>query len=307
VSGEVVLLGSQRRPSVQHVVRDLDPRARIATVTAGWQEREPDDAELNELLGGRAVNLSLHTRWQDLLETDTEYATAEREHDSALEELRQLYLTQLDHALDATYDIAAGKEGRPRFRDRALADALELVRMLDEQHLVRVREAHLEFYDAWQPQTRPLVAAHREQVREILQSADAVVIAGGHVGALVRVLHLFHVAPHLPGLVVAWSAGAMALTERVVLFHDYVPHGVAQTELMGEGLGVLPNLVPLPDARRRLRVNDPVRMSVLARRFAPALCVVLDDGVRVRLTNSALPPEARVVDHDGRITPFEAA
>jgi hypothetical protein len=289
------------------VVRELDPRARIATVTAGWQEREPDDTELNQLLGDRAVNLALHARWQDVLEKDSEYANAEREHDAALEELRQLYLTQLDHALDATYDIAASEEGRPRFRERVLADALELVRMLDEQHLVRVREAHLEFYDAWQPQQRALVATHREEVREILQSAAALVIAGGHVGELVKVLHLFHVSPHLPGLVVAWSAGAMALTERVVLFHDYVPHGVAQTELLGEGLGLLPDLVPLPDARRRLRVNDPVRMSVLARRFAPARCIVLDDGVRVRLTNSDLPPEARVVDHDGRITPFEAA
>ena len=307
MSREVVLLGSQRRPSVQHVVRDLDPDARIVTVTAGWREREPDDAELNELLGGRAVNLSLHARWQAVLENDRDYAVAEREHDAALEELRQLYLTQLDHALDATYDIAAGKEGRPRFRDRVLADALELVRMADEQHLVRVREAHLEFYDAWQPQARPLVAAHREQVREILQSATAVVIAGGHVGELVRVLHLFHVEPHLPGLVVAWSAGAMALTERVVLFHDYVPHGVAQTEVMGEGIGLLSDLVPLPDARRRLRVNDPVRMSVLARRFAPAQCLVLDDGVRVRLTQGGLPAEARVVDLEGRITQVEAA
>jgi hypothetical protein len=34
---------------------------------------------------------------------------------------------------------------------------------------------------------------------------------------------------------------------------------------------------------------------------------VLDDGVRVPLTDERLPPEARVVDHDGRITPFEAA
>lgn len=304
---EVVLLGSQRRPSVQHVVRDLDPDARIATVTAGWREREPDDAELNGLLGDRGVNLSLHTRWQDVLEKDKDYARAEREHGMALDELRQLYLAQLDHALDATYEIAAGKEGRPRFRDRVLADALELVRMADEQHLVRVREAHLEFYDAWQPQSRPLVAAHREQVREILQSAAGVVVAGGHVGDLVRVLHLFHVEPHLPGFVVAWSAGAMALTERVVLFHDFVPHGVAQTELMGEGIGLLHDIVPLPDARRRLRVNDPVRMSVLARRFGPARCLVLDDGVRVRLTDGRLPAEARVVDRDGRINAFEAA
>jgi hypothetical protein len=307
VTREVVLLGSQRRPSVQHVLGELDPHATVATVTAGWREREPDDAELNGLLGGRAVNLLLHARWQDLLEKDSEYATAEREHDAALDELRQLYLTQLDHALDATYDIAEAKEPRPRFRERVLADALELVRMLDEQHLVRVREAHLEFYDAWRPHHRPELAAHREEVREILQSAAAVVVAGGHVGELVKVLHLFHVEPHLPNLVVAWSAGAMALTERVVLFHDYVPHGVAQTELMGEGIGLLPDLVPLPDARRRLRVNDPVRMSVLARRFAPARCVVLDDGVRVRLTDGGLPPEARVVDQDGRITSFEAA
>lgn len=307
MSREVVLLGSQRRPSVQHVVRDLDPDARIATVTAGWREREPDDAELHDLLGGRAVNLSLHARWQDVLEHDKDYALAEREHVAALEELRQLYLAQLDHALDATYEIAAGKEGRPRFRDRVLSDALELVRMADEQHLVRVREAHLEFYDAWQPQTRPLVAGHREQVREILQSAAGVVIAGGHVGDLVRVLHLFHVEPHLPGLVIAWSAGAMSLTEKVVLFHDFVPHGVAQTELMGEGIGLLHDIVPLPDARRRLRVNDPVRMSVLARRFEPSRCLVLDDGVRVRLTDGALPAEARVVDRDGRINAFEAA
>jgi hypothetical protein len=86
-----------------------------------------------------------------------------------------------------------------------------------------------------------------------------------------------------------------------------VPHGVAQTELMGEGIGLLTDLVPLPDARRRLRVNDPVRMAVRARRFAPAPCVVLDDGVRVRLVEGRLPPDARVVDHDGRITPVEAA
>jgi hypothetical protein len=77
--------------------------------------------------------------------------------------------------------------------------------------------------------------------------------------------------------------------------------------VMGEGIGLLPDLVPLPDARRRLRVNDPVRMAVLARRFAPARCLVLDDGVRVRLTDGRLPPDARLVDHDGRIAPFEAA
>jgi hypothetical protein len=308
VTPKVILLGPQRRPSVQHMVGELDPRATFATVTAGWQERELDDGELRELLGGRSVNLSLRARWLDLLEQDPEYAGAEREHESALDELRQLYLVQLDHALRATYAVAEFEEARPRFRQSALADAIELVRRLDQQHVVRLQSAERAFYEAWRPQERPVVAAHRAEVRMVLESAAALVVAGGHVGELLKVLHLFHVAPHLPGTVVAWSAGAMALAQRVVLFHDYVPHGVAQTEVYGEGLGVLHDLVLMPHVRRRLRVDDQIRMSVLARRFTPARCVVLDDGVRVSLTDDCrLPPDARVLGDDGLITPLEAA
>jgi hypothetical protein len=304
----VTLLGPQRRPSVQQVVRDLDPGTTFAAVTAGWQERESDDAELRQLLGGHVVNLSLHRRWLEVLEQDPEYANAEREHEAALAELRQLYLIQLDHALLGTYGVAQRREGRPRLRERALTDAVEMVRLLDERHLLRVRDAQLAFFDAWRPHERPAVSAHREEVRRLLDSADALVVAGGHVGELVKVLHLFHVEPHAPDRVIAWSAGAMALTERVVIFHDHVPHGVAQTEVFGEGIGVIRGLVLLPHARRRLRVDDQVRMSVLARRFEPVHCLVLDDGVRVDVTREGrLPPDARVVADDGRITTLAVA
>jgi hypothetical protein len=303
VTRAVTLLGPQRRPSVQHVVRDLEPSRLVATVTAGWQEREGDDAELDQLLGGRTVNLALHQRWLDVHERDREYAHAEREHDAVLAELRALYLGQLDHALRAAYGVAQVKEGRPSWRDAALGDALEVVRLVDEQHLARLRAAQQAFYAAWRPQERPAVAQHREEVRRILLDSQAVVLAGGHVGELVRVLHLFHVEPNLPDVVVAWSAGAMALSDRIVLFHDFVPHGVAQTEVFGEGIGVVPGLVPLPHMRRRLRVDDAARMSVLARRFAPAQCLVLDDGARVPLSaDGRPPPDARVVSEDGRVT-----
>ena len=304
----ITLLGPQRRPSVQHVVGGMPADIMVAVCTAGWQEREPDDEELRGLLGRSVVNLSLHARWLDVHAQDRELAHAEREHEAALLELQQLYLVQLDHALQATYAVAQGREGRPRLRARALAGALEVVRLLDAQHQERVRDAQLAFFDAWRPQERDAVVHHREEVRRQLESAQVLVVAGGHVGRLVSLLHLFHVAPSLPDHVVAWSAGAMALTDRVVLFHDFVPHGVAQTEVWGEGLGVLPGLVLLPHARRRLRVEDPVRMSVLARRFAPDRCVVLDDGVRLPIgADGALPPEARVVAEDGRITEQAAA
>jgi hypothetical protein len=307
VTRAVTLLGPQRRPSLQHVVRELSPGTTFAAVTAGWRERESDDAELHELLGGRAVNLSLHRRWLEVLDRDPEYANAEREHEAALAELRQLYLVQLDHALRAAYEVAQRKEGRPRLREGALNDGLEVVRLIDEQHLIRVRSLQLAFFDAWQPQEREAVAEHREEVQRLLGGVDALVVAGGHVGELAKVLHLFHVAPCVPGRVIAWSAGAMALTERLVLFHDHLPHGVAQSEVFGEGLGVIRGLVLLPHARRRLRVDDLVRMSVLSRRFAPVRCLVLDDEVRIDLPAAGpLPQHARVVADDGRITAVAA-
>jgi preprotein translocase subunit YajC len=280
----------------------------VATVTAGWQEREPDDAELRALLGGRAVNLGLHARWLDVHERDREYAHAERDHEVALAELRSMYLERLDHALLAAYAVGNARESRPRLSAAALDDAIEVIRLIDRQHLARVRDVQHAFFAAWRPQDRPVIAQHREQVRSLLTQAQAVVVAGGHVGELVRVLHLFQVEPHLPEVVIAWSAGAMALSERIVLFHDFVRHGVAETEVYGEGLGVVRGLVPLPHMRRRLRVDDPIRMSVLARRFAPARCVVLDDGVRVPLTGDGRPPaDARVLDDDGHVTEAGAA
>ena len=290
------------------MVRELGLRTPLATITAGWRERETDDGELRELLGGRVVNLTLHTRWLEVHERDREYAHAEREHEAALDELRRLYLTQLDHALRAAYGVAQRVEGRPRLREAALTDAVEVVRLTDRQHLARVRAAEAAFEAAWRPRERPAIAEHGEEVRRLLAGTDAVAIAGGHVGELARVLRLFDVRPHLPRAVLAWSAGAMVLCDHVVLFHDFVPHGVAQTEVLGDGLGLVPGVVALPHARRRLRTHDLVRMSVLARRFAPAACLVLDDAVTVRLPGDGrLPADARLLGVDGAITQSGAA
>lgn len=128
------------------------------------------------------------------------------------------------------------------------------------------------------------------------------------MGALLNCLHLFHVAPHLPAHLIAWSAGAMSLTERVVLYHDRAPQGPAPDEIYADGLSVIRGMVLLPHARRRLRVDDPVRMAALAHRFAPASCVVLDDGVRLDLTaDGGLPAGARVIDTSGHIVTREEA
>lgn len=305
---KVTLLGPQRRPTLDTVVADLDPQLRFATVTAGWQEREPDDQELNTLLGGRSTNLELYGRWLDIQQHDEEFAIAELEHRTFLEELRLLYLVQLGAATDTIQVLARRNGDRPEAIDAAVEDAWQVIRLVDDNHVARVRASEAEFVATYNPSERPAIAGHRAAVHDLLGQAAGLVVTGGHVGVLLRMLRLFGIADAVPEHVIAWSAGAMALTDRVVLFHDRTPQGVSPSEIYDDGLGLLPDLVLLPHARRRLRTDDPVRMASMARRFAPARCVVLDDGMRLDLDDDgALPVGARVIDDAGHVSEIGAA
>jgi hypothetical protein len=189
-------------------------------------------------------------------------------------------------------------------------EALAAVRELDAAHLRRVDAARGEFFADLRPHDRPVIARHRDQVADMLGEAAALVIAGGHVGVLADVLHLFNLAPVLGsgGPVIAWSAGAMALTDRIVLFGDRSPQGPGHPEVYGAGLSVLRDVVLLPHARSRLRLEDAARMEVFARRFAPARCVLLDQGTRIELGgDGGWPPGTRVLAADGHATALEAA
>ena len=293
------VLGPQRRPTLGPVVGALDLAAPVATVTAGWEEREPDDTELDALLGGRSRNLRLHARWQDVLARDPAYADAERQYRAALREHRALYQLRLDAALRGLREVTR-YDGDDAVRSAARTDAEAVVRLVDEQHLARVREARASFEDTWRPGERDAVAEHRSAVSHLAGSASALVVTGGNAEVLLHVLRLFAVPA--PPAVIAWSAGAMALTERVLLFHDRTPYSPSDAEFLDSGLGWLRGCVLLPHARRRLRTDDPVRMAELAARAAPARCVVLDDGVRLDLgSHGELPPDARVVTGDGHI------
>ncbi len=310
----VILLGPQRRPTLAAVARSMRLAGPVATITAGWQEREPDDGELSELLGAQDVNLSLYRRWLDVQERDPEYAAAERRLRDALGELQEVYLLRLDYALRAVYALQrrADSDGRGRAGDAAVAgavaEAIAAVRELDDAHLGRIGQERAEFYQAWPPHDRPVIAGHRAEVTRLLSDAAALIITGGHVGVLADVLHLFNVAAALRSPVIAWSAGAMALSDRIILFYDRAPQGPGHPEVFGPGLGVLSHVVPLPHARARMLLDDAPRMAVFARRFAPARCVLLETGTRIDTdSDGSCPPDARVLAEDGHVTALEAA
>ncbi|HEV2931847.1 MAG TPA: Type 1 glutamine amidotransferase-like domain-containing protein [Streptosporangiaceae bacterium] len=311
----VILLGPQRRPTVDAVVRSLGfsgLAGPFATVTAGWQEREADDGELVARLGGRAVNLSLYRRWLDVQESDPEYAAGERAMQEVLAELQDIYLVRLDYALQAVYALQR-HSGQDWLLSDAVASAIAAVRELDSAHLERVNEVRGEFFARLPPHERPSIAGHRAAVAGVLAEAAGLVVAGGDVSVLAEVLHLFNVAAALRGdlagwPVIAWSAGAMGLTDRIVLFHDRAPQGPGHPEVYASGLSVLRDVVLLPHARARLLLDDTVRMAVFARRFAPARCILLEAGTRVEAgEGGGYPPGTRALGEDGHVTVLEAA
>jgi hypothetical protein len=296
----IILLGPQRRPTVGALMGSLGLAGPVATITAGWQEREPDDAELGSMLPGEAVNLGLYRRWLDVQDRDPEYAAGERRLQGVLAELQDLYLLRLDHALQAVHALL--RRGADPAAATAAGEAIGAVRDLDAAHLRRVNGVRREFFELMRPHDRPVIAEHRAVVESALSEATALVVTGGHVGVLTDVLHLFNVAPALrPGApVIAWSAGAMALADRIVLFHDRAPQGPGHPEIYGSGLSLLRDVVLLPHARARLLLDDTARMAVFARRFGPARCVLLEQGTKLD-TDGAWLAGGRVLGEDGRI------
>jgi hypothetical protein len=101
----------------------------------------------------------------------------------------------------------------------------------------------------------------------------------------------------------------MCAAERVVLFHDAPPQGAGDAEVLGDGLGLARGVLPFPHARRRLRLHDPLRVSLLARRFAPLDCLAMDSGAHwVQDENGRVrSATARRLREDGEVEDLEPA
>lgn len=303
LDAHITLLGPQRQPRLAQVVASLGlSDARFAMINAGWREREPDDELLSEALGGNTLNPRLWHRMQQVWENDPELAQADRDRRQVLEEMQELYLQRLDHAISALATLLQHTPRHPGVLTDAVRDAEADVRGMDARHLARVEEAYAQFWDQWKPHERDSTARAREEVAADLAQAQAVVLTGGHVGVLMGAMHLFNIAPALEVPLIAWGAGAMVLTDRVVLFHDRAAHGPAIAEVYGNGLGLVKQTVALPSPRERLDLSNHSRMGLLARRFAPNKALLLDSGMQVHIGyDGEVPAEASVLAADGRM------
>lgn len=300
----VILLGPQRlQPSVPDVFRSLGITGWVATITAGWEERELEDDELHRDLGGRTINLKLWERCDRMFERSPDLHAAMRTRHDRLRALQEIYRLRLGHAIETARELMKSPLDSALV-EPDLEDAVETVRHVDETHLRRVREVHEEFAETVRPHERDDVNAERAEISRQIEECGALAIAGGHVAVLLNRLRLFDVLP-LVGIrpVVAWSAGAMTLGQRIVLFHDSPPQGAGFPEVLDEGLGAYRNLIAFPHARRRLRLLDLDRIQLLERRFAPFELVPADEGTRLDWTGHdwKRAPGTRRIGHDGNV------
>ena len=294
MSGRITLLGPQRlAPTVAPTLESLgvSNEGPVATVTAGWQEREPDDAELDQHLGGRSLNLALYRRVERAFQQDREFESAFHARQATLRRMQALYRVRLDPAAAAVRSLFEMPDGGDPLLAAERQAALDALRDLDRTHLERMAAVHAEFDERWRPAEREALAREREAVAMALRNAVALAIAGGHIAVLLNRLRLCGILEHAKNLVVvAWSAGAMAASETVVLFHDDPPHGSGNPEAFEIGLGLARGVVPLPHARTRLRLEDTQRVSLTARRFAPLQCLPMDENARLDWDGSRWTP-----------------
>lgn len=278
----VALLGPQRlHPIVSRVVDELAPEGPLAVVTAGWQERESEVDELAEHVQRPVVNLRLYARAEKLFAAHPEFFQGLRERQNRFKHLQRLHRLRLDYVLAPARRLLR-RSPPSDLLEIEQSSAIDAVRALDTHHAGELKRLHDDYELTWGEAARAAVAADRQELGETLGACSALVIAGGHVAVLLNRLRLFGVTDLLGEQpVVAWSAGAMALAERVVLFHDRPPQGAGNAEILDLGLGLARGVQPLPHAEARLRLADPVRVSLLARRLAPAACIALEGGDRM--------------------------
>lgn len=305
----VLLLGSQRRtPSVAAALEKMGIEGRVGLITAGWQDWEADPALIDPQIVDRVVHLALYAAADRVWREDPELAAGHRAMQTAARTLRRAYNLRLGHALDALAGFST-LNGEPRILDEEAEAALEAVRALDAHHQGRIASIREDYHREFRPGDRAVVQREREELHELTDGLEAIVIEGGHVAVLINRLRLFGVRDMLADkTVIACSGGAMVLGSRLVLFHDSPPQGHGHPEVQESGLALYPDMVALPLARTRLRLDDAPRMAQFAHRFAPSACVPLAPRSWVEWSSGAWTIRgAERIASDGSLVRWESA
>lgn len=297
------LLGPQfPKANVNAVCEAAATQGPVVSITAGWRDSEGDPELLSSLFEGPSQDLGLYQRTEEIFRTETALTAIHRERQIKLQDLQRLYQVRLNASMQAARKLM-NETGQPDLLKLEQRAAITQVRALDRHHIRRIAAIHREFDERRAEILTTVALTQRNEVHQLLSGAGLVLIAGGHVAILLNRIRLFGLQDLLAQkTIVAWSAGAMVLGERIVLFHDNAPQGKRNAEVLDAGLGIIRRLIPLPHAKSRLDWSSRTRMALFSRRFAPAYCCTLDSGSVIRIDDSRISEarESSVITRTGR-------
>jgi len=298
-----ILLGPQSPvPNLRQAIDIVAPDAPVVVISAGWRDSEGEIDELREVAGCPIDDLKLYHRAEQVFSHEPVLRSLQRERQDKLTELQRLYRMRLAPTIAAARKLLRTR-AEPELLRLEQRAAISQLRALDSHHLRRIRAIHQAFNQRRSELDIPRATAQREEVQQLVENAGLVLIAGGHVAVLLNRIRLFGLDDLLARKpVIAWSAGAMALSDRIVLFHHAAPQGKRDAELLDAGLGIVQRRVLLPHASTRLDWRNRRRMGLFSRRFSPATCCTLDNGSMIHLEDGQVAAADRswVITRTGR-------
>ncbi len=283
--GDLLFLGPQRpTPNLGEALARIPGDGPIVTITAGWRIDEGETDALHAVVGPDALHLPLYRWFEACMEEMPDVRDRYRERQRQLRRAKALYRVRLHRALEAVRTLIEGNDEGDPLVEQQLAWAVDDVRRIDRQFIDHSKSIFASFPDVARPWELPRVRKHRLQSAAALSSARAVLLAGGHVAVLRNRLLFFGVHQQIfqawlqDTAVIAWGAGAMVLTDPIVLFYDDPPDGPSHPEILDAGLALVQDTLVLPDAAKRLRLGDRMRVRLMAERFSPHRCIAMENG-----------------------------
>ncbi|NJO13071.1 MAG: hypothetical protein HC872_05955 [Gammaproteobacteria bacterium] len=124
----VTLLGPQHdAPNLRIALRELGIDGPLAAITAGWQEREGENEELQAHVQAPVHDLQLYARAERVFAGDAQLQVAHRRRQARLSEMQDLYRVRLQHAKQAAAELL----GRPLASLVHAADLIAFLRLTD--------------------------------------------------------------------------------------------------------------------------------------------------------------------------------
>lgn len=275
-----ILLGPQRPiTNLDSVFKQAAiPEGPIAVISTGWQEAEGDIDDVYQLVQRPLIDLKLYHRAEEIFHKDENFLKTYRVRQDQLKELQRLYHARLRQMMNATRKMYKAT-GSTDLIAVAQEHAMHQLRELDKHHLSRIADVYNDYAESLTDEQTNLIEEQKNSINESIKECSTVLITGGNVLIMLNRLQMFDMKDLLASRhIVAWSAGAMVLSDLIVLYHERNPLGRRDPEVVGPGMGILPKRIFLPDANTRLRESDHIRLGIFSQRFAPSECITLNNG-----------------------------